>query len=117
MIAAISPTDYNFEETLSTLRYANRAKNITNKPKINEDPKDTLLREYKEEIEKLRKLLEQQGFSDNQQLSGSQIKLQQSDRTDDLETDDTKKAKSKTNSHFQRNNEVRKPFFKTIYLW
>ena len=39
MIAAVSPADYNYEETLSTLRYANRAKNITNKPKINEDPK------------------------------------------------------------------------------
>jgi hypothetical protein len=39
MIAAISPADYNYEETMSTLRYANRAKNIKNKPKINEDPK------------------------------------------------------------------------------
>lgn len=57
MIAAISPADKNYDETLSTLRYANRAKNITNKPKINEDPKDTMLREYKEEIEKLRQML------------------------------------------------------------
>ena len=32
-------TDYNYEETLSTLRYANRAKNIKNKPRVNEDPK------------------------------------------------------------------------------
>ena len=39
MIAAVSPADYNYEETLSTLRYANRAKDIKNKPKINEDPK------------------------------------------------------------------------------
>ena len=39
------------------LRYANRAKNIKNKPKINEDPKDALLREYQEEITKLRALL------------------------------------------------------------
>jgi len=44
MIAAVSPADYNFEETLSTLRYASRAKNIKNKPIINEDPKDALLR-------------------------------------------------------------------------
>ena len=57
MVAAISPADYNFEETMSTLRYANRAKNIKNKPKINEDPKDTMLREFKEEIERLRKML------------------------------------------------------------
>ncbi|CAN0429318.1 unnamed protein product, partial [Laminaria digitata] len=38
-------------------RYANRAKNIKNKPKINEDPKDTMLRQYKEEIEMLRQQL------------------------------------------------------------
>ena len=60
MIAAISPADYNFEETMSTLRYANRAKNIKNKPKINEDPKDAMIREFKEEIERLRALLLQQ---------------------------------------------------------
>lgn len=46
MMAALSPADYNYEETLSTLRYADRAKSIKNKPKINEDPKDALLREY-----------------------------------------------------------------------
>lgn len=50
MIAAISPADYNYEETLTTLRYAARAKTIKNKPKINEDPKDALLKEYKNEI-------------------------------------------------------------------
>lgn len=44
MIAAISPANYNYEQTLSTLRYASRAKFIQNKPKINEDPKDALLR-------------------------------------------------------------------------
>eukprot|EP01032_Pedospumella_encystans_P039242 gene39242-biopygen24563 len=47
MIAAISPADYNYEETMSTLRYASRAKHIKNKPKINEDPKDTMIREFK----------------------------------------------------------------------
>jgi kinesin family member 17 len=46
MMAAISPADYNFNETLSTLRYAARAKNIKNKAKVNEDPKDAMLREY-----------------------------------------------------------------------
>jgi hypothetical protein len=54
MIANMGPADYNFDESLSTLRYANRAKNIQNKPKINEDPKDTMLREYQEEIAKLK---------------------------------------------------------------
>ena len=54
MIAAVGPADYNFDETISTLRYANRAKNIKNKPKINEDPKDAMLREFQEEIERLK---------------------------------------------------------------
>lgn len=53
MIAAASPADYNYEETMSTLRYASRAKFIKNQPKINEDPKDALLKEYAEEIKKL----------------------------------------------------------------
>ena len=57
MVACLSPADNNYDETLSTLRYANRAKNIKNKPKINEDPKDALLREYQEEIQKLKAML------------------------------------------------------------
>lgn len=59
MIAAISPADYNFEETLSTLRYASRAKNIKNKPVVNEDPKDALLKQYEDEIKHLKMLLAQ----------------------------------------------------------
>ena len=61
MLACISPADNNFDETLSTLRYANRAKNITNKPKVNEDPKDALLREYQEEINRLQSMLKNGG--------------------------------------------------------
>jgi hypothetical protein len=61
MVAAVSPADYNWEETSSTLRYANRAKNIQNKPKINEDPKDTMMRELREQVEMLKKMLENQG--------------------------------------------------------
>ena len=54
MVANIGPADYNYEETLSTLRYANRAKTIANKPRINQDPKDAMLREFEEEIQRLR---------------------------------------------------------------
>eukprot|EP00976_Prorocentrum_cordatum_P106990 1194565-Prorocentrum_minimum.AAC.1 len=54
MCANIGPADYNFDETMSTLRYANRAKNIKNKPRINEDPKDAMLREFQEEIARLK---------------------------------------------------------------
>jgi kinesin family protein 3/17 len=65
MIACVSPADNNYDETLSTLRYANRAKNIQNKPRINEDPKDTMLREYQEEIKKLRQMLETSNLTSN----------------------------------------------------
>ena len=61
MIANVGPADYNFDETMSTLRYANRAKNIKNKPKINEDAKDTMLREFQEEIQRLKQQIEQGG--------------------------------------------------------
>jgi hypothetical protein len=57
MIASVSPADYNYEETVSTLRYASRAKSIKNKPKINEDPKDALLKSYEEEIKRLKDML------------------------------------------------------------
>lgn len=57
MIAAISPADCNYGETLSTLRYANRAKNIINKPTINEDSNVKLIRELRDEIRKLKGLL------------------------------------------------------------
>ncbi|KAI2649871.1 Kinesin-like protein KIF3B [Labeo rohita] len=58
MVANIGPASYNLEETLTTLRYANRAKNIKNKPRVNEDPKDALLREFQEEIARLKEQLE-----------------------------------------------------------
>ena len=61
MIAAIGPADYNAEETISTLRYASRAKNIENKPRINEDPKDAMIREFHDEITRLRAELEKFG--------------------------------------------------------
>ena len=59
MVANIGPSAYNFEETLITVRYANRAKNIKNKPRVNEDPKDTLLKDFQAEIERLRLQLEE----------------------------------------------------------
>lgn len=54
MIATISPAEVNHGETLSTLRYANRAKNIINKPTVNEDANVKLIRELRAEIERLR---------------------------------------------------------------
>ncbi|XP_067685395.1 chromosome-associated kinesin KIF4-like [Haliotis asinina] len=61
MAACVSPADYNYDETLSTLRFARSAKNIKNKPIINEDPKDALLREFQREIQELRARLAETG--------------------------------------------------------
>jgi len=61
MIANCGPADYNVDETISTLRYASRAKNIENKPRINEDPKDAMIREFHDEITRLRAELEKYG--------------------------------------------------------
>ncbi|XP_044316591.1 osmotic avoidance abnormal protein 3 [Drosophila rhopaloa] len=59
MISCISPSNTNYDETISTLRYASRAKKISNKPKINEDPKDATLRQYQNEILHLKRMLEE----------------------------------------------------------
>lgn len=57
MIANIGPASFNYNETLTTLRYATRAKTIQNKPIKNEDPQDAKLKEYQEEIARLRQLI------------------------------------------------------------
>ena len=57
MVCAVSPADMNYEESMSTLRYADRAKKIQNKAVINESAQDKMIRELKEENEKLRRML------------------------------------------------------------
>ncbi|GCC32076.1 hypothetical protein chiPu_0010536 [Chiloscyllium punctatum] len=59
MIATISPAGDNYEETLSTLRYADRAKRIVNHAVVNEDPNAKIIRELREEVEKLKEQLSQ----------------------------------------------------------
>uniref|UniRef100_A0A0N4Z4F3 Kinesin motor domain-containing protein n=1 Tax=Parastrongyloides trichosuri TaxID=131310 RepID=A0A0N4Z4F3_PARTI len=59
MIATISPSSDNYEETLSTLRYADRAKSIENHAVINEDPNAKIIRELREEVESLRQQISQ----------------------------------------------------------
>lgn len=61
MVATIGPASYNYEESLTTLRYADRAKNIKNRPKINEDPKDAMLRQFQDEIERLKNMINNKG--------------------------------------------------------
>ncbi|XP_034733591.1 kinesin-like protein KIF1B isoform X9 [Etheostoma cragini] len=64
MVAALSPADINYDETLSTLRYADRAKNIKCNAVINEDPNNKLVRDLKDEVARLKELLHAQGLGD-----------------------------------------------------
>uniref|UniRef100_A0A6Q2ZK17 plus-end-directed kinesin ATPase n=1 Tax=Esox lucius TaxID=8010 RepID=A0A6Q2ZK17_ESOLU len=64
MVAALSPADINYDETLSTLRYADRAKQIKCNAVINEDPNNKLVRELKDEVTRLKDLLRSQGLGD-----------------------------------------------------
>ncbi|XP_044591199.1 kinesin-like protein unc-104 isoform X7 [Cotesia glomerata] len=82
MIAAVSPADINYDETLSTLRYADRAKQIVCKAVVNEDANAKLIRELKEEIQKLRELLKQEGIDFQEGDEGAIIKP--SKREEDL---------------------------------
>lgn len=59
MVATVSPSADNYEETLSTLRYADRAKRIVNHAVVNEDPNARIIRELREEVEALRSQLNQ----------------------------------------------------------
>ena len=70
MIAALSPADINYDETLSTLRYADRAKQIKNVARRNESPNERIIRELKEEVERLRAALEGRGIDVNSIGSG-----------------------------------------------
>ncbi|XP_061187944.1 kinesin-like protein KIF28P [Saccostrea echinata] len=63
MIAALSPADINYDETLSTLRFADRAKAIKTTATVNESPTDKLIRELREENAKLMEMLKSGGIS------------------------------------------------------
>ncbi|XP_021372883.1 kinesin-like protein unc-104 isoform X4 [Mizuhopecten yessoensis] len=73
MVAALSPADINYDETLSTLRYADRAKQIVCKAVVNEDPNARIIRELKEEVAKLREILVQEGIELGAGLHGLPI--------------------------------------------
>ncbi|XP_064551593.1 kinesin-like protein Klp68D [Drosophila montana] len=71
MIANIGPSNYNYNETLTTLRYAQRAKNIQNQPIKNEDPQDAKLKEYQAEIERLKRLIAPQQQQRTEKLAAA----------------------------------------------
>lgn len=82
--ASISPADSNYVETISTLRYAGRAKSIQNRTHINDEPKDALLRHFQEEIAELKKQLEDGAFEG---ASGDDIDDEDDDGVDDSSDD------------------------------
>uniref|UniRef100_A0A8D8LMB0 Kinesin-like protein KIF13A n=1 Tax=Cacopsylla melanoneura TaxID=428564 RepID=A0A8D8LMB0_9HEMI len=73
MVATVSPSADNYEETLSTLRYADRAKRIVNHAVVNEDPNARIIRELRQEVEALKEMLKSAGVSDLPTQHGSQI--------------------------------------------
>ncbi len=89
MIANIGPADYNIEETLTTLRYADRAKNIKNAPKVNEDTKDAMIKKYKEELERLKEALAKANggieMSVNQFVSDDAINMDSRKRIEEIQ--------------------------------
>ncbi|KAM4675509.1 kinesin-like protein KIF3A isoform 1-T1 [Discoglossus pictus] len=100
MCANIGPADYNYDETISTLRYANRAKNIKNKARINEDPKDALLRQFQKEIEDLKKKLQE-----GEEIPGSDDSGSDEDDDDDGEIgEDGEKKKRRRGSSSSSSN-------------
>ncbi|CAL1684834.1 unnamed protein product [Lasius platythorax] len=104
MIAAISPADINYDETLSTLRYADRAKQIVCKAVVNEDANARLIRELKEEIQKLRELLKQEGI-DVQEGPDGKVTYEKKESRDEIirtnkrNEEDTKETRSRLSSH------------------
>ncbi|XP_078730422.1 kinesin-like protein KIF3B isoform X2 [Lampetra fluviatilis] len=94
MVATVGPADCNYDESLTTLRYASRAKNIKNKPRINEDPKDALLREFQEEISRLRAQLEKRSLCRERRRSRTSRRKSraggdgENDKDDDGDDDD-----------------------------
>uniref|UniRef100_A0A182QMI4 Kinesin-like protein n=1 Tax=Anopheles farauti TaxID=69004 RepID=A0A182QMI4_9DIPT len=86
MCASISPADSNYVETISTLRYACRAKSIQNLAHINEEPKDALLRHFQEEIEELKRQLEE-GIFQQGIASGDEEEEEDGDGGDENDED------------------------------
>lgn len=106
MCASISPADLNYVETISTLRYASRAKNIQNRTHINEEPKDALLRHFQEEIAELKRQLEEGLFD-----IGSGEELDEDEDPGDIEIEEIEdddgevKGKKKKNKRNENNQE------------
>jgi kinesin family member 3A len=111
MCASISPADSNYVETISTLRYAGRAKNIQNHAHVNEEPKDALLRHFQEEIEDLKRQLEEGLFEmgatgdENDEEEEEEEEEENIDIEDEPEKKETQKEKKKRSKKRDENKE------------
>ncbi|EAT48111.1 AAEL000822-PA [Aedes aegypti] len=105
MIANIGPSEFNYNETLTTLRYANRAKTIENKPIMNEDPQDTKLREYQEEIARLRQLITERQTREKSVPKVRKVKQKTIKRDESLEESDEKSDSEAEEEEDEKENE------------
>jgi hypothetical protein len=123
MIATVSPSSINYNESLSTLRYAKNAKQIVNSVKINEDPNDKLIRILTDEVETLKKQLLLKG-SDNstsseelrilkEELKQREILLREKDKTWEQKLEESKRMNNEAQDQLKqefasRQNEYKK---------
>ena len=104
MFANISPASYNYEETVGTLRYASRAKLIKNAPKINEDPKDALLRKYEEEIKALKEQLASGGNSEGVKKVKKKKKKPKKEKIENEDNNENEVGEEEENNDENENN-------------
>jgi hypothetical protein len=108
MICAIRPGDVYYEETLNTLKYADRAKQIKNKPVINENPQDKIIRELREENERLKKSGGGGGGGDNaDQIAANQKELEELSKSWEQRLKDAEAAKDEDEKKKREENEAR----------
>lgn len=97
MIAAVSPASDNYDETMSTLRYASRAKMIKNKPTVNMDPKDAMLAQFSDEIKKLKEMLKARGGDVNVHAAVSSDEMATLGRLKEMEEENREREEALVN--------------------
>nr|XP_061806287.1 kinesin-like protein KIF3C [Nerophis lumbriciformis] len=107
MVATLGPAPQHYDETLTTLRYANRAKNIQNQPRVNEDPKDALLREFQREIARLRAQLNHRKWRSKQKKERQEDEGSDRDGDEDTECEDGEEEVEKEAEEYMKQEEQR----------
>ncbi|XP_037100261.1 kinesin-like protein KIF3C [Syngnathus acus] len=102
MVATLGPAPQHYDETLTTLRYANRAKNIQNQPRVNEDPKDALLREFQSEIARLRAQLNHRKWRSKQKKERLDDDGSDADGDEDTECEEEEEVEKNAEEYVKR---------------